>query len=216
MFEVSLGFKIPEMNNGISPGKATAVLILAAGKSERMGRPKAFLPWDENTTFIEKIASTFYRAGFSKMIITVNASDHERMKGTFSKSDIMPVVVLNPHPELGRFYSVQAGLRNCPGYEFYFIQNVDNPFITPDILKIIHQQRNSSGYTVPVFRNRRGHPVLISKIIMKYILEQPGDQNLKELLKLFLGNEVETGSDKILVNINDEKDWHNNSKFAKI
>ncbi len=189
--------------------KNTAVVILAAGLSKRMGRTKAFLPWVNNQLFIEKITDIYYHAGFRKIIIAVNQTSFERMNSIFVTSPYKPIIVLNSRPELGRFYSLQMALMNCPDSNYCFIQNVDNPLINIDIIEILFKARHAEYYTVPVFQERRGHPVLIQRIIMDYILSLRSDNILKDVLGNFRSIEVATESSAILVNINDEEDYKN-------
>ncbi len=71
---------------------------------------------------------------------------------------------------------------------------------------MVHLVKNKS-YVSPTFNKRGGHPVLLSKSICKYIL-QNGMNN--EKLKTILGkfNKITTQShEHVLININSEEDY---------
>jgi len=110
----------------------SAVVILAAGFSGRMGIPKLSLPFDEKQTFTEKIISTYLTAGCKNIVLVVNRQGNEvlRQQTDFlTESNVS--VVLNTFPQRERFYSLQLGLKLLDGFRAVFVQNIDNPFVHP-------------------------------------------------------------------------------------
>ena len=185
-----------------------AALILAGGKSERMVFPKPFLPVN-GKTFLNKIVTEYSDAGIKNIFIVLN---DEYCIGAWesciNRVKQFAIVIENPEPEKGRFHSIKLGAEKIKYAEFCFVQNVDNPSVNKNIIAEIFEQRNSSGYTVPVYNGMRGHPVLISKKIIRHINLLPDeDFNLREILNNFPAKEVEINDERILLNINTTEDY---------
>ncbi|NQV03720.1 MAG: NTP transferase domain-containing protein, partial [Bacteroidia bacterium] len=137
------------------------VIILAAGRSERMKELKALLPYDEKIRFIEKIIATYSNWGISEIVVVTNPEAFQKMKQTVTVPS--PVnIVINNHLELERFHSVKLGLGFIRKSSFCFIQNVDNPFIDSQILDLLYEQKSNEKYISPVFENKGGHPKMRS------------------------------------------------------
>jgi CTP:molybdopterin cytidylyltransferase MocA len=185
----------------------TGVVILAAGRSERMKERKAFLSFDEKSTFIERILSAYSGWGCSEIVLVTNKEAADRMKiEKLVAPDV--TVVINNHLEFERFYSVKLGLAAIRSSEFSFIQNIDNPFIGSEILDLLYEQRDHEKYVSPVFQSRGGHPVLLNRKNIRYILNRKENSaNFKEVLAGMDCRNVEMPDDKILININSPEDY---------
>jgi molybdenum cofactor cytidylyltransferase len=191
--------------------KEIAAIILSAGKSERFGKPKAFLQFLEKQTFLEKLIQVYLDAGIKKIIVVTNEDiirEMERIVVKFrNNSDIL--LIMNKHPEAGRFSSIQLGLEGTGEHVAAFIQNIDNPFTTPSLLENMKSKLEQRMYVVPVFQGVKGHPVLLSSGIINHIREIAGENaNLRDILNEFDGMEVNADDERIHANINTEADYH--------
>jgi CTP:molybdopterin cytidylyltransferase MocA len=196
-----------------------AVVILAAGKSIRMGKPKPFLLFDQKSTFLEKVINVYKDFGIDKIILVVNDEVNQELMQKYPEVIKMCIMVINLNLDLGRFYSIKLGLDYVHKNEPVFIQDVDNPFISIEILeKLLFQARTPalpSGrpetdweYFVPQYQGKGGHPVLLADKVIKGIKEcQFNDLNFKEFLKLFRKGIVKVDDSSILVNINTPDDY---------
>lgn len=177
-----------------------AVIILAAGKSSRMGTTKALLNFDEKFTFVEKIIEQFVNAGAQKCVVVCNSNDFNQIKYLEKKNIIL---VENDIQESSRFYSIYLGCKNLKEYEYVFIHNVDNPYIKTSDIQKIYLNKNPNEYIVPVYNNQGGHPILINKKILEQILIQNTyNQILRNFLKHFNRKNVIFMEENILYNIN--------------
>ncbi len=187
--------------NDFSTGKLTAVLILAAGFSSRMGSPKDRLMANNGETFLEYI---LYRCGQmerTKLILVHGDSlDHSLIR-----SDVQ--LIKNDNPEKGRFHSIFLGMKECDSCDSCLIQNIDNPYVDMELIQKMTSILTPESYVVPVINGRGGHPVLIGRQIMDCVLKNPGINNLKTLLNEFARLEVEYNDPRILLNINTIKDY---------
>jgi CTP:molybdopterin cytidylyltransferase MocA len=190
----------------MEPREAGAV-ILAAGRSERMKEMKAFLPFDDNNRFLEKILSTYSGWGCSEIVVVTNPEAIQRMKLAGMVPSAVTIVV-NDHMEFERFFSVKLGLGAIRSSSFCFIQDVDNPCIDSPILDLLYQHRSDEKYVSPVFENKRGHPVLLNRENMNRICKwNVNSANFKEVLGTFECQNVEMPDDRVLININSPEEY---------
>ncbi len=185
----------------------TGVVILAAGKSERMKEFKAFLKYDDNVTFVEKIISTYSEWGCSEIVL-VTSGEMVQRTGQMGKIPARVKIVVNDHLELERFYSVKIGLGVIHSSSFCFIQNIDNPFIDSKILELIYEHRSNEKYVSPVFENKGGHPVLLNRENINRICNwNVNSANFKAVLSTMECLNVEMPDERVLININSQEEY---------
>ncbi len=181
-----------------------AVVVLAAGFSGRMGKPKWSLPFDEKQTFIERITQTYLQAGCGKVVLVLNregVASVERRGLLKENRRVLPV--LNPFPEKERFFSVQTGLKALQDHPAVFLQNVDNPFVTSDILFCLAGSFRAGAYVVPQYGSRNGHPILLSgKIAGDLVASSNEKENLRRFLRKYPKIICPVQNERILLNIN--------------
>src|SRR6476646_14653 len=84
-------------------------IVLAAGRSSRMGRAKATLPVGGGHTFLTRIVLTFLDAGVDDVIVVVG-HDAEQIAGSFSASGLPARFVVNREYDGGQLSSLLAGI----------------------------------------------------------------------------------------------------------
>lgn len=185
-----------------------AVVILAAGLSERMGKPKYSLRFDEHTSFLEKIINDYKKFGCGQIIVVMNTEGIRSKLAQKIIEENIAVFVENSNPDKGRFLSVKLGVNLIKGETPVFIHNVDNPFIDNNILDILINQIKPFSYCVPMYNDRGGHPVLISSEIKLAFLEIKNNKTiLKNALADFNRINVEIKDERVLRNINTSEDY---------
>lgn len=192
------------MNRAI---KRTNALILAAGISKRMQSLKAFLAFDEKNSFFEKIVNTYSEWGCNEIIVVINRLFSDSMPHD-TKLPSQLKFVLNEQLEFERFYSVKIGLQKMTDIDFCFLQNIDNPFITSDILDKIYNYKSQQAFVIPIYNNKGGHPVLINRSNINYIKSYPeNDANLRKVLGEMPSVKAEMEDESILININNTVEY---------
>ena len=185
-----------------------AALILAAGNSSRMQKPKYALRFDENHNFAEKIISTLYEVGCEKVAIVLNSNDIQNFKEHFTTYKSWLTVVENLNPERGRFSSIKLGLELLKFQGNVLIINVDNPLFRKETLMYLAEKSNEAEVIIPLFQGQKGHPVLISQAVVQKVLAQiTADLPFREFLNGFHQFHVEVEDENILVNINTPEDY---------
>lgn len=196
----------------MSPSCPVSCIILSAGDSGRMGTHKALLPFGrQKVSFLEQILQVYSQAGMDEMVVVVN-SDLLRILNEL-KPELPEQVRIteNPHPEKGRFYSLQTGLKHVTADACVFIQNIDNPFIDRETLHNMLKNLHRAQVILPAFTGKTGHPVLVHPEVCRSILSSPNpDARLDSFLKDFSSVAIEVENPRILANVNtpeDYEDW---------
>jgi molybdenum cofactor cytidylyltransferase len=148
-----------------------SAIVLAAGKSERMGSPKALLPIS-GRTFLENILDTISRTSIEATVVVVGHHRKEIEAAIKLKS-----VVFNNDYEKGMITSFQAGIRalswDASG-AFLFL--VDHPLVEPATVEAMIANLAPNRIILPTFQGRRGHPVLFSSEVLEEILDLPSSE----------------------------------------
>lgn len=180
----------------------TSCIILAAGFSKRMGQPKAFLSFNNEKCFLQKLIDTF-SLKCSEIIVVINQKVYSENFNQITSLEGNFRVALNNNPEYERFFSVKLGVQSLENKHECFIHNVDNPFIDENVLESLTAKKTDSGYVVPVFEKKGGHPILLKKDVIYYICNSAkNNDNLRSVLKKFTRHDIECHNDNILFNIN--------------
>ncbi|HEY7444720.1 MAG TPA: nucleotidyltransferase family protein [Vicinamibacterales bacterium] len=141
-------------------------IVLAAGASTRMGRPKALLPLG-GETFLSRIVKTLRDAEVDDLLVVIG---HEGAMITASLAPLaFPVrVVENPDYSRGQLSSLQAGLRAAdrPGVRGVLVTLVDLPLISSSTVRAVldaYRRHPTAAIVRPVDGNRHGHPVVFDR-----------------------------------------------------
>jgi molybdenum cofactor cytidylyltransferase len=155
-------------------------LILAAGESSRIGRPKALLKIGKET-FAERITNVLHSAGIEK--ITLVAGPHyEEIRKNLDEV----TVVFNAQYTFGQFSSLQAGLRQISAKpESVIVWPVDLPLVRTDTVAALIKSAQNNPITVPVYHGKKGHPVVYSAETIKKILSMEPTHTGKDLFEYF-------------------------------
>jgi nicotine blue oxidoreductase len=182
-----------------------AAIILSAGASSRMGRPKALLPYREST-FLEHLFEVAHhpRIGWTRVVLGAGA-DEIRKNANLDPS----VVVLNPDWEQGQLSSIWAGLRSLEGVETegIVVCPVDHPLVSASLVAELVEQfyRCRKAIVLPTYKGRRGHPAIFSSALYGALLAAPVDKGARSVVWAHAADvlEVPTDEEGIVLNIND-------------
>jgi CTP:molybdopterin cytidylyltransferase MocA len=176
-----------------------AGIILAAGESRRMGRPKALLPF-RGGTFLTEIAGVL--AQRCSTVIAVFGHDAARFIEMARPLGVRAVE--NPDYQLGMLTSLQAGLRAVPGEcEAVLFTLVDHPAISLATVDLLLQSK--APIAIPRFDGKRGHPVMIRSAIREEFLREPVSSKVRDVIDRHAAeiDYIETGDPGISDDIDD-------------
>ncbi len=146
-------------------------IILAAGASSRMGRPKALLLDESGRPFVARLARTLLDGGAADIIVVVAPSTETAIGEALAGASVTARLVLNPDPSRGQLSSILTGLAvaDCPGVHAVLVHLVDEPFVKPDTVRRVLETYRTSGAPVirPKVGDRHGHPVLFDRRVFE-------------------------------------------------
>ena len=157
-------------------------VILAAGESKRMGRPKMVLPW-QGTTVIGQVAVVLCAAGI-EAVVAVTGGDREQVEAALAGTCVQ--TAFNPrYREDQMILSLQVGLNALPlGVDAALVVLGDQPQIQAQVVRaVIAAYRESHApLVVPSYRMRRGHPWLVQASLWPALLAMQAGQTLRDFL----------------------------------
>lgn len=191
----------------ITKGEIFAI-ILAAGESRRMGEPKMLLPY-KGKTIIEKVIENVLSSNIEKVLV-VTGAEHETIINAISESEVTHCY--NEQYREGMLSSVKCGFRSLPdNADCALIFQGDQPFIdSVTINKIINAWKESDkGIAIPVYKGKRGHPILIASKYRNEIENLNTDEGLHALPRKFHEDvlEVDTDAPEILRDIDTREEY---------
>ena len=162
-----------------------AAIVLAAGKSQRMGRNKLLLDL-AGRPILEWSLSALDASALEEVIVVLgHKPDELRHLAEAHGAE----VVLNPDYEEGMTSSVKAGLSRVSA-EAAFIVLGDQPILEPQLLlrMVKAMEFDLEALVVsPVHLGRRGHPVLLRRVLFPEILSLGAGETLRGVV---LGHEA--------------------------
>jgi len=158
-----------------------STIILAAGESKRMGRPKLLLPWGE-TTVLGKVVATFRAAGLEDIVV-VTGSRRRQVEALLGKSARS---VFNPQYAAGEMLSsVQAGLQMLGAdSQAALIGLGDQPQVELATIASILEafDRTRAPLLAPSYEMRRGHPWLVARELWPEILQMRAPESPRDFM----------------------------------
>lgn len=162
-------------------------IVLAAGKSVRMGKPKMGLSWG-NTTVIGQVVATLISSGLGEVIVVTGGGREDVERALSCLPQDWPVrAVFNPDFAVGEMLSsLQVGVAALgKACEAALIVLGDQPQIEADVVGTIIDTYHQSGASlvIPSYAMRRGHPMLIARPLWAGLLALRPPQTLRELVQ---------------------------------
>jgi len=185
-----------------------SAILLAAGKSERMGRNKLLMPFEGGTV----IARTLDNLATSKAgeVMVVLGSHAREIGDALGKRPV--TFVLNPDYARGMSTSLITGLRMISKRaKFALVALGDQPFVAPKTYDRLIEVAlcTDKGLVVPVYQKQRGNPILIHAGYFPEMMGFTGDVGGRELFKLYPDDvlEVKVQDEGVLINLNTTKEY---------
>ena len=163
-------------------------LVLGAGGSSRLGRPKQLLPYGERT-LLGHTLDTARRCGFDQMVGPIGgAADDIRERVDLSGAD----VVVNPDYGQGCSSSIAAALETVDQRcEILVLMLGDQPGVTPATVRALIDGRGDAPLAVCRYDDGRGHPLAFDRRIFPQLADLHGDKGVWRLLDQREGEVVE-------------------------
>jgi len=185
--------------------KALAAIILAAGESRRMGRPKALLAC-QGTTFLGHLLRVTAQPSIGIRRVVLGAAADEIQRAAALAPEI---VVINNEWQKGQLSSLQAGLRSLPegATDGILVCPVDHPLISAQLVVQLIKAFRAQGRPIvmPTWQGHRGHPVIFAANLYPELLAAPDDVGARAVVWAHQSDllEVPTDEEGVVQNLND-------------
>lgn len=161
-------------------------IVLAAGKSSRMGRPKALLPINQSgETFLNHVTRTLLDGGVEEVVVVVGA-DADAIRQAVGSDTPRVRFVYNPDYEKGQLSSLLVALRaiDRPGVSAAMVTLIDVPLISAATVQtLIRAHRERDRLIVrPVSNGRHGHPVIFHRALFDELRRADPAQGAKSVV----------------------------------
>lgn len=187
----------------------TAIILLAAGSSSRIGRPKQLLDF-KGQTLIQRIVDAAVGTG-APLVVVVTGSVSKEVVENLEGRDV--VFAFNSQWMDGMASGIVVGLEKVlfcsPNIENVILVVCDQPFVTSDFLSKLLFLKNKSKKTIvsSAYGNTVGTPVLFNRKHFSALLGLRGTEGAKKLLKLLKDDMVTLPLENGEVDIDTEADY---------
>jgi molybdenum cofactor cytidylyltransferase len=183
-------------------------IVLAAGASSRMGRPKALLDAG-HTTFVGRILLTLRDAGVDETVVVVRPGDsaviHEVERAGYGRP------VENPRPERGQLSSLIVGVDavDRAQVDAVLVTLVDVPLIDAATVRLLLSRALASPAPIvrAVHEGRHGHPVIFKRVLFEALRVADPAQGAKAVVRANRVDDVETGNAAVAQDVDTPDDY---------
>jgi len=189
----------------------TAIIILAAGNSSRLGTPKQLLRYKNKTllqTAIEE-ASLVPNA----IVFVVTGANYDVIQNEpYTQSTI---ICHNNDWEKGMSTSIATGLKELlalrPDVQKCIFTVCDQPYLSSSVFKDLINTyfQTGKGIIASSYSQTLGTPVLFDKKYFDALLELKGQEGAKKIITRFLDDTASVLFEKGAVDIDTTEDYHN-------
>jgi molybdenum cofactor cytidylyltransferase len=169
------------MDNATVSGHMIDAIILAAGRSRRMGKQKLLLPF-AGQMVIGHIVDQVLAGGVRSAVVVV-ARNNQTVRAALTERAV--IFTENPDPEGDMLSSVRAGLRTLPeDTSAALVVLGDQPSIDSGLVRSLVEAHRSSGRGIvaPVYSEKRGHPMLVAARYFSELLHKHDGIGMRGLL----------------------------------
>jgi molybdenum cofactor cytidylyltransferase len=193
-------------------------LVLAAGRSTRMGVPKHVLPWGEGETIIGRVVNELQAAGVAEIIV-VTGGARESVEAVLASARAQTAwprevglrSVFNPeYAAKEMLCSLQVGLRALPPESAGVLVALgDHPQLEAAIARAVIErwQATRAPAVLPTYAGRRGHPVLFDRSLWPALLALPDTASPRDILSAVRVETVPVEQDSILQDVDTRADY---------
>jgi len=198
------------------------LILLAGGKSKRMGSPKGLLDIHESPWILEQIGRyqhlknsiVYIGLGYDyKLYLEAIPWFNIALKNSYNFDGVEVNVIINSQPQLGPFSTLQAVLNMVDKKTTIIVQPIDVPILNKEDLATIIKEDNT--IVIPVYNAKNGHPVKLKPEFWNTLLTIDATNDKSRLdtqIKIFNASSisyVNVNDSSICQNINTKEKWYN-------
>ncbi len=164
-----------------------ASVILAAGDSRRMGRPKALLPLGRKT-FLQHVLDRHLTLDTDPWVVL--GRQHRQIRSRVDLTEAR--ILVNPDPDRGPLSSLLLVLENLDGCDGALVHAVDHPLVARSTLRALLRKhfRCPACILIPRHRGKKGHPVLFPQRFFAELKQAPLNQGARWVVRRRLSSQL--------------------------
>jgi molybdenum cofactor cytidylyltransferase len=183
-----------------------ASIILAAGASQRMGRPKMLLPYRAGTVLSSAVAPHL-EAGVGRVIAVLGYRADEVRSAAKLPADPRLTTVVNLDWAEGMASSIRRGLEECGEANAVLLALGDQPGVDAARVKaLLTAWAPDVRLVVPVHGDRGSHPVLFARSLFPELRDLRGDVGAREVVRRHWAEAVRVAA-PALADVDTEEDY---------
>ncbi len=159
-------------------------ILLAAGLSSRMGRPKQLLAWGDRP-LVRHVAEQALKSRITGLVIVIGAAA-DLVRAALAGLDGPVLIVENPDYASGQASSLRSGLSALPATaRAALVLLVDQPLIRPDLINRLideYEAHPQALAVMPRYKGKRGNPVLLAHGLFESVRGVAGDAGARQVL----------------------------------
>ncbi len=172
-----------------------------------MGRPKQLIPFN-GQTLLEKVITTAKAADLSCLLLVLGSSARAII-AKINHSEVR--IVINKEFREGLGSSLRAGLKALPEQcNAVLVLLGDMPFVSSETIRRLVEayRKHNSLIVIPIYRGKRGNPVLFDRELFAELAEIRGDQGGRGVIEKHKNEVLELSVEDpfILLDIDNESD----------
>lgn len=156
-------------------------VILAAGRSRRMGAEKILLPFGESTllgTVLSTLSAAHPEEGAVVVVVRPDLPQAASIAVAAGAS-----ICVNEEPEM--MSSIRLGLQTLPAsLDAVFIWPADHPAVSAATVRLLASSADPGRARIPAWNGRRGHPALLGNALRGDAVRCPDEGGLRELWRV--------------------------------
>ncbi|HIE38574.1 MAG TPA: hypothetical protein EYP77_05830, partial [Anaerolineae bacterium] len=185
-----------------------AGVLLAAGGSTRLGRPKQLLEW-QSKPMVAHVADIALAAGLAPVVVVLGHAAKE-VRAALAARPVQ--TAMNWRWKEGLSTSVQVGLAMLPpDIDGAIFLQCDQPLVPADLLRRLVARFEETGAPIvhPTHRGQRATPVLFARPLFPELAAVTGDRGGRVLLDRYANDiaVVEVEDPRLLVDIDTPEDY---------
>lgn len=196
-------------------------ILLAGGKSKRMGIPKGLLKYKNNLWILEQlhriskttIEEVYIALGFDYELYfkEINWLENATQQ-IVNYKNLNIKVIINPQPEYGSFSTLQTVLKQLNCNKSILLNPIDVPLLNNVELQHIISEDNE--IVLPNYKGKNGHPIKLAPSFWQHLTtlkltdkDARLDYQLKKVNSIKI-SKIEVYDKTILKNLNTKLDWN--------
>ncbi len=185
-----------------------AAIVMAAGASSRMGRPKALLRAGDRS-FVRRILETLQRGGVQDAVVVIR-QDADSVREEVESAAFGRAIV-NPGADAGQLSSLITGLDvvDRPGVDAVLVTLVDVPLIQAATVRALIGRAPLSGANVvrAVYHGRHGHPVIFKRAVFEALRRADPAAGAKAVVRAAIVDDVEVDDPGVVEDVDTADDY---------